>query len=380
LVSTALDYFDVSGVVRSAGKRMNILLLSRYTRMGASSRLRTMQYLPALAREGFSVQVAPFFDDAYLNALYSGQKTKGSKIRYVSQRIRQMRRYPKPDLIWLEYEALPWVPWLIERTVLPRGVPIVSDYDDAVFHRYDLHRVAAVRWLLSRKIDRIMQQSALVVAGNDYLAGRARNAGSRQVEIVPTVVDLSQYTVRSEPTTNTSVQVGWIGTPNTWEVFGKHLYSQLNDTLASHGARFKAVGAKLGAESVGELDVVPWSEETEVRAIQSMDIGVMPLSDTPWARGKCGYKLIQYMACGLPVVASPVGVNREIVEHGVNGFLAETEAEWRSAIETLLADPDLRRRMGAAGRKKAEEHYSLQVWGPRVARMLRSVADEGRRA
>jgi hypothetical protein len=121
-------------------------------------------------------------------------------------------------------------------------------------------------------------------------------------------------------------------------------------------------------------------EETEVSAIQSMDIGVMPLTDTPWARGKCGYKLIQYMACGLPVIASPVGVNKDIVEHGVNGFLAETDKEWCSAIETLLSDSELRRRMGAAGRKKVEESYSLQVWGPRVAQMLRGVADEVRKA
>ena len=103
----------------------------------------------------------------------------------------------------------------------------------------------------------------------------------------------------------------------------------------------------------------------------------MPLPETPWARGKCGYKLIQYMACGLPVVASPVGVNRRIVEHGVNGFLAETEDEWRKAIETLLHDPDLRRRMGLAGRAKVEREYSLEVWGPRVAKLLREVADAG---
>ena len=105
----------------------------------------------------------------------------------------------------------------------------------------------------------------------------------------------------------------------------------------------------------------------------------MPLPETPWTRGKCAYKLIQYMACGLPVVASPVGVNCEVVEHGVNGFLAATNEEWRSAVETLMSDADLRRRMGNAGRKKVEESYSLQVWGPRVAQMLRRVADEGRK-
>lgn len=104
----------------------------------------------------------------------------------------------------------------------------------------------------------------------------------------------------------------------------------------------------------------------------------MTLTNNPWVRGKCGYKLIQYMACGLPVAASPVGVNAELVEHGVNGFLASTDQEWREALSTLLADPDLRHRIGAAGRKKVEEHYSLQVRGPRVAELLRSVIEKSR--
>lgn len=359
---------------------MNILLLSRYTRMGASSRLRTMQYLPALAREGFNVQVAPFFDDAYLHALYAGQRAQGSKIGYVSQRIRQMRRRPKPDLIWLEYEALPWVPWLIERTVLPRGVLIVSDYDDAVFHRYDKHRLGAVRTILGRKIELVMAGSALVMAGNPYLSDHARQSGAPRVETVPTVVDLDAYQVRLNTAVENSPRVGWIGTPQTWQAFANPIHNILDPLLAKQGAQFIAVGAGMQADTNGTLEVLPWTEESEGTLIRSMDIGVMPLPDTPWTRGKCGYKLIQYMACGLPVVASPVGVNREIVEHGVNGFLAETDAEWRSAIETLLADAELRRRMGAAGRKKVEDHYSLQVWGPRVAQMLRSVADEGRRA
>ena len=141
----------------------------------------------------------------------------------------------------------------------------------------------------------------------------------------------------------------------------------------AHGSA--RLGLELEARRVGNLEVIAWSEDTEVDAIQSMDIGVMPLPDTPWARGKCGYKLIQYMACGLPVVASPVGVNKEILEHGVNGFLAESDAEWRTAIEALISDPDLRRRMGAAGRKKVENEYSLQVWGPRVANLFLGVLE-----
>ena len=111
---------------------------------------------------------------------------------------------------------------------------------------------------------------------------------------------------------------------------------------------------------------VPWTEAAEVAAIAEFDVGIMPLADEPWERGKCGYKLIQYMACGLPVVASPVGVNRQIVEHGVNGFLAETPTQWDEALRTLLADPALRQRMGQAGRQKVERQFSLQVTGPKV--------------
>ena len=367
-------------MVRKVGMKDHLLVLSKYSRLGASSRLRTLQYRHLLEDAGFAVEYSALFDDRYLQMLYSGEKTHADLIGYYRKRFSRLRQTPRPELIWVEYEVLPWLPWMFERALLPASVPIVSDYDDAVFHRYDRHRLAPVRWLLGRKIDRVMKRSQLVTTGNAYLADRARKAGAVHVEGLPTVVDLSAYSVRFRSFSNTAVRVGWIGTPNTWNAFGRTLYTQINDMLTTHDARFCAVGAQLEAQSIGNLEIIAWSEDTEVDAIQSMDIGVMPLPDTPWTWGKCGYKLIQYMACGLPVVASPVGVNKEIVEHGVNGFLAETDGEWRSAIETLMSDGDLRRRMGAAGRKKVEDNYSLQVWGPRVAQMLRQVADEGRKA
>ena len=336
-----------------------------------------MQYLPELAREGFNVQVAPFFDDAYLRALYSGQQTRGSTIRYMVQRIKNLRMRPTPDLIWLEYEALPWMPWLIESAVMPSKVPIVSDYDDAVFHRYDKHRHGAVRALLGPKIGRVMAASDVVMAGNPYLAGHARRSGAKWVETIPTVVDLEAYDVDPAIKSNELLRIGWIGTPQTWKELAHPIHKVLDPLLVQNRALFRAVGAGMQPETVGTLEILPWTENTEVSQIQSMDIGVMPLPDTPWARGKCGYKLIQYMACGLPVVASPVGVNRDIVEHGVNGFLAESDDEWRAVVAMLLNDADLRRRMGAAGRRKVEEQYSLQAWRPRVAQLLRRVA-EGR--
>ena len=221
-----------------------------------------------------------------------------------------------------------------------------------------------------------MASSDLVMAGNPYLADHARRASSPRVEIVPTVVDINVYKVRAEVGGEDALRVGWIGTPQTWQELARPVHNVLETILAEQSAQFLAVGAGMQHKTTGTLQILPWTEDTEVSLIQSMDIGVMPLPDTPWTRGKCGYKLIQYMACGLPVVASPVGVNRDIVEHGVNGFLAESDDEWRAAVKMLLNDADLRCRMGAAGRKKVEEQYSLQVWGPRVAQMLRSVIQD----
>ncbi|MCQ4191416.1 glycosyltransferase, partial [Methylocystis suflitae] len=123
------------------------------------------------------------------------------------------------------------------------------------------------------------------------------------------------------------------------------------------------------------FEFLDWSEETEVELIQGMDIGIMPLPDEPWARGKCGYKLIQYMACGIPVIASPVGVNSDIVDEGLNGYLARDELEWEAAIRHLSADSELRRVMGRYGREKIVSEYSLHVHGPRLATMLRTIVD-----
>ena len=127
------------------------------------------------------------------------------------------------------------------------------------------------------------------------------------------------------------------------------------------------------SEKNGLLEIIPWQESTEVDAIRTMDIGIMPLNDTLWSKGKCGYKLIQYMACGVPVVASPVGVNKNIVDDGINGFLVSSFDEWEEANTKLLDNPKLVYEMGQAGRKKIEEQYSLQVWGPRVVKLFQSL-------
>lgn len=331
-----------------------------------------MQYRPYLEAADFEVELKSFFNADYLPSLYAGRKSSSAIWRSYAGRLRDLfQAKGQADLIWLEKEALPWLPSVLEGNLLPSGVPIVSDFDDAVFHRYDMHRFKLVRTMLGRKFAHVMKNSACVFAGNGYLADYARRAGASTVEIVPTVVDLEQYRMKGVKGVDSEPVIGWIGSPSTWRECVEPFLPVFRSIASTSGARIDAVGASMAYGEDKNIHFVPWTEEGEIERIHAMDIGVMPLPDTPWMRGKCGYKLIQYMACGIPVVASPVGVNTEIVEHGVNGFLAETPEDWVRALKTLIDNGDLRKKMGEEGRRRVEENYSLQVYGPRVASMLK---------
>ncbi|PUA16913.1 glycosyltransferase family 4 protein [Glaciimonas sp. PCH181] len=354
---------------------MRVLVLPRYSRLGASSRLRLMQYLPWLEAAGVDVTLAPLFSDAYVTGLQRNRRKFSDLAQAYVGRVKALLNSRSFDLVWIEKEVLPWLPAWVEQTLLSSNVPYVLDYDDAVFHYYDQHRNPLVRTLLGTKHPALMRGAALVFAGNAYLADFARKSGAPRVEIVPTVIDLDRYPIASYSSAKTNVAapcVGWIGQRATASFLNP--YKPLFTRLASAGeARFAAIG--IDAPALGlPMTSIPWTEQSEVTSIASFDIGIMPLVDEPFERGKCGYKLIQYMACGLPVVASPVGVNRQIVEHGINGFLAETPQEWEQALLKLLTDPALRQRMGQAGREKVEHQYCIQQTGPRLARSLVAAA------
>jgi len=214
-----------------------------------------------------------------------------------------------------------------------------------------------------------MRRANVVIVGNEYLGERAKQAGARRVELLPTVVDANRYAVIEKEGTS-PVTIGWIGQPSTAGYLDQ-LAPVLKKMIAKHSVSVVAIGPKPAQLQHLPIEVRPWSEETEDVEIQQFDVGIMPLSDELWEKGKCGYKLIQYMACGKPVVATPVGVNKVIVRQGVNGFLAETEAEWCSAIDVLCQDAVLRKSMGDEGRKIMEQNYSLQVAAPRLAELLR---------
>jgi glycosyltransferase involved in cell wall biosynthesis len=247
-------------------------------------------------------------------------------------------------------------------------VPYVVDYDDSIFHRYDRHPNVAVRALLSHKIDAVMSHAVLVVVGNNYVAERAERAGARRIECLPSVVDLDRYSLTRAADGNV-VTVGWVGTPIS-AGYIERVRPALEAARRKLPLRFVFVGP--GAVRLGALpaEVREWTEDTEVQEIQRFDIGIMPLPDNPITRGKSGYKLVQYFACGRPAVASPVGVNSTIVTDGVDGFLARDDEQWIDSLTRLSMDPLLRRSMGDAGRAKVAMHYSVQVTAPRLAEMM----------
>ena len=344
---------------------MKLLALTRYTPLGASSRLRFFQYAEFMKASGFDILFQPFFTDSYLTALYSGKVPLLIIFKAYWNRLKCLYCLGSYPVIWLEKESLPWLPAWLELLFVPSKAKLIVDYDDAWFHRYDRHANPLVRVFLGKKIDRIMARANLVTVGNDYLEQRARQAGAKNIQQLPTVVDLRRYSVHDREKDCSTIVIGWIGSPGTAKYldFLAPLAEKLSYELP---LRFIAVGAHAHQLKVKSFQCIPWTEANEVDLLYGFDIGIMPLPDDEWERGKCGYKLIQYMTCSLPVIASPVGINCKIVEHGNNGYLASSPEEWESSIRALVSDSALRHRMGTSGRKKVEAAYSLQAVGDKL--------------
>lgn len=328
--------------------------------MGASSRLRTFQYMPLWESEGHQVKISSFFNDTYLKQIYAQKKPSIINVLFCYLgRLFVLFTASKYNLIVMEKELFPFLPSWGEYLLSKWSRGYVVDYDDAVFHNYDRHSNSMVRKAMGDKIDKVMRHAKVVLVGNHYLADRAKAAGAKQVVYLPTVIDPTRYSQVSHPN-NILLVIGWIGSPTTMKYL-ETILPLLERLFIQHAFKLLVIN---GGDSIlnysGELEIYPWSEDTEVAAINKMDIGIMPLEDSPWERGKCAYKLIQYMACGLPVVASPVGMNKEVVIHGENGFLASTDQEWIDSLTELLINPHLRQTFGQAGQQLVQEKYTLE--------------------
>jgi len=350
---------------------MKILVFTRYSRLGASSRLRTYQFIPYLEQNGLDIEVSCLFDDEYLNRLYSSKRKSITHVAFAYLRRAIKLFYVKNyDVIWIEKELFPYLPAFAEWSLAKLGVKYIVDYDDAIFHYYDQHKLKLIRGLLGNKISSIMRQADCVIVGNNYLKRYAEEHGALCVKLLPTVVNLKRYEIRPDrPAKTGKVTVGWIGSPGS-----QHILLPFMSCFKEVYERFEVEFTFVGARSFGDvgfpIQYVPWTEETEVESILGFDIGIMPLMDTPWENGKCGYKLIQYQACGKPVVASPVGVNQLIVRHGETGYLAKGLIDWQIYLNKLIESEDLRRQMGRKGREVIEQRYELNLIAPQLRQII----------
>ncbi len=344
---------------------MKVLFLTQTSALGPSSRYRVYQLLPWLQKLGIACEVSPAIDDALYRSLYLDLGEPASRRAAFSATWRRRRadlqHVEDFDAVFVQKGVFPGLYSGFERKIAARK-PVVFDFDDAIW----LPRVGGSRVLraLHREsaVQDILRRATAVIAGNNFLADYATRF-NRKVTVVPSSIDPAAY----RPAANSNV-VGWIGSRTTLPYL-----KPLRPVFETLGIKPRVIASGDPTRLGFEVEFRPWRLETEMEELSQIGIGIAPLPDTPWERGKCGVKILQYMACGIPVVASPVGVNAHIVVDGVNGFLAKNNEEWTTALRALIADPNLRQRLGAAGCATVEQSFTVQRAATAVNSVLRSV-------
>jgi glycosyltransferase involved in cell wall biosynthesis len=359
--------------------RIRLLVLSPIPEEGAGCRFRIAQFIPYLEANGFDVTLRSLFTTEFFRQVYrpGGYLSKALTFTTLSlKRLDSLRDVSQFDVVFIYREVFPLGPALVERLLTSgRRPPVVFDFDDAIF----LPSVSDANRLIGalkrpQKVATIIRRSRHVIAGNAFLAGYARRFNPA-VTMIPTCVDTARFVPAAAASARRSPIVGWIGSPTTAS-YVRSLVPILQRVRERHHFTLRVSGAGQPVRIDGvDVDNVAWSLDREVDLFNGCDIGVYPLPDDEWSKGKCGFKAIQFMACGVPVVAAAVGVNREIIQDGVNGFLAATPDEWVEKLARLIADPELRRRVSEAGRRTVVEQYSLRKNAPILADTLRGVVD-----
>jgi glycosyltransferase involved in cell wall biosynthesis len=363
--------------------KTRVLAISPIPEEGAGCRFRISQFIPYLEANGFDVRLETLFSTDFFRMVYRpGNLLRKSAMfsRLAVEHLWSLRVASEYDVVWIYREVLPVGPAIPERMLTrPGAPPMVFDFDDAIF----LPSVSEANRLIAAlkmpgKVATTIGRSAHVVAGNDFLAGYARQFNPN-VTTIPTCVDTTVFTpAPTRPIGADGPVIGWIGSPTTADYI-RSLAPVFEELATQHQftMRVSGTGEPVAMRGV-RVDNPRWTLDSEVDLFRSCDIGVYPMADDDWSRGKCGFKAIEFMACGVPVVAAAVGVNRELIEDGVNGFLASNHAEWTEKLRRLIVDPELRARFAAAGRRTIEMRYSLEVNAPRIADVLRRAASQRR--
>lgn len=340
---------------------MRVLFLTRYDYMGASSRQRVYQFLDHLRSEGFHYRVIPLF--------HGGLAEKAKYFLHV------LKSASWADVVWLQkvYFRPLWI------NILAAVNPtLVFDYDDAMFAAPDTGvncgTIEQYEADEEKVLAHTLRMSKQVIAGNVYLQEYALQY-NQNVIVIPTSVDLSRYSMKKHCKKDNGV-IGWIGSPATVVYIDiiRHAFEEIGRQCPDH-VILKIVGAELPWQVKGlQIICKPWQLDSEIEDLLTFDVGIMPLTDSKRARGKCGFKAIQYMAAGIPPVCSPIGASLELVENGVTGYLADSTDQWVEKLLMLLRDASLRREIGCQGRQLVKQRYCKQVIAPTITNIIRIAA------
>ena len=300
----------------------------RYDKLGASSRLRFIQFIPELEKAGFTTDFHHFFDDAYLKQLYAGNgKSKTAFLAALKRRWQELSALPENIPLFIEYELLPFLPYFIEKRFLA-GHPYILNFDDAVDLRYSKLPV------LKNKYPQLIAAAAGIIVANDELFNRF-SVYNKNIFKLPTVPPPPPVASVAVPPPAMPLRIGWIGTPVTHRFLAEH-----TETLQKMYAVCPFELLVIANSTLPEIPGIPtcnvdWSQENEHALLQSCHAGIMPLDDSAFARGKSAFKLIQYLRAGIPAIASAVGENMLVIDHGKTGFCASNSQEWVDAWQKL---------------------------------------------
>jgi glycosyltransferase involved in cell wall biosynthesis len=319
----------------------------------AASRYRVLQYIPYLTSRGVEATVS----------LYP---------RTLRENLRFFNGLPQYDIVFLQRKRFnqPRLGWLKKR-----ANRIVYDFDDAVMYRNSKadNPFSQTR---KRRFLQMIKISDFIIAGNEFLKGEVLPFNPN-VEVIPTAIDQDRYPLKEYRLQKQRVTLGWIGDHGSI-----HYLEKMRPIFERIGEKHPDAELKIVCDTFFDCEDLPvvkkqWTSDEEVRDLQGFDIGVMPLVDDPWSWGKCGLKIIQYQGVGVPVVCTPVGINKDLVENGVNGLWATTPEEWEEKLSFLIEHSDLREKMGREGRKKVLEHFTIQACAPRLLSILERVVNKG---
>ncbi|MFA0961292.1 glycosyltransferase family 4 protein [Roseivirga sp. BDSF3-8] len=344
-----------------------------------SQRFRYEQYITHLENNGFQCDHSYLISANDDKVLYSPGSYVGKMrifLKSYIKRLRDVMRASSYDIVFIQREAFMTGSTRFEKGFADSKAKVVFDFDDAIWLQNVSEGNKALGFLKNAgKTSNIIGMADLVLAGNRYLANYAANFNDN-IAIVPTTIDTNEYEPDHTRREDAQVCIGWSGSVSTIQHFQHAIPAlrRVKDRLGE-GVTFKVMGD--GSYVNQELGVqgIPWRPDTELQELNSFDIGIMPLPDDEWAKGKCGLKGLQYMALEIATIMSPVGVNREIIQDGFNGFLADGEDEWVTKMVMLAEDMTLRKSMGTRARQTVEEKYSTESQKSVYVKLLRELAE-----